>query len=77
MFISSSVLACSTCANAFKHAGQDAAGWSIAVMLMVIVPLAVCVLWFMIKIAKREKAGLDSKYCDDYIPPSVAPASNH
>lgn len=76
MFSASSVLACSTCANAFKHAGQDAAGWSIAVMLMVIVPLASCVLWFMVRLAKREREGLDSQYCDDYIAPSVASASN-
>lgn len=69
---SSSILACATCANAFKHGGQDAAGWSIAVMLMVIVPLATCVLWFMIRLAKRERDGLESQYSDDY----VAPVSN-
>ncbi len=76
MLIDSSILACSTCANAFKHAGQDAAGWSIAVMLMMIVPLALGVFWCMIRIAKRESAGLDPKYCDDYVAPTVAPASN-
>ncbi len=76
MFIDSSILACSTCANAFKHAGQDAAGWSIAVMLMVIVPLALGVFWSMLKIARRESAGLDPKYCDDYVAPPVASASN-
>lgn len=69
MFNALSVLACSTCANSFKHAGQNAAGWSIAVMLMVIVPLAAMVVWFMVRIAKREKAGLDSRYCDDYVAP--------
>jgi heme/copper-type cytochrome/quinol oxidase subunit 2 len=67
-----SVLACATCANSFKHGGQDAAGWAIALMLLVIVPLVTMVVWFMVKIAKRERAALDSQYCDDY----VAPHSN-
>lgn len=65
----SSILACATCADAFKHGGADAAGWSIAVMLMVIIPLISGVLWAMIRIAKREKAALDPQYCDDYVPP--------
>ena len=46
MFFPLSVLACATCANSFKHGGQNAAGWAIALMLMVIVPLAVMVLFF-------------------------------
>jgi|TARA_B110000881_G_scaffold221325_1_gene250172 heme/copper-type cytochrome/quinol oxidase subunit 2 len=71
MFFPLSVLACATCANSFKHGGQNAAGWAIALMLMVIVPLAVMVLYFMIRIARREKAGLDSRYCDDYVAPST------
>ncbi|MDG2399232.1 MAG: hypothetical protein P8M04_01545 [Akkermansiaceae bacterium] len=69
MISSSLVLACATCANAFKHGGEDAAGWAIALMLLVIVPLITMVLWFMVKIAKRERAGLDSQYCDDYVAP--------
>lgn len=69
--ITSSVLACATCADAFKHGGQDAAGWSIAVMLMVIIPLVSGVLWAMIRIAKREKAALDPRYCDDYVAPAT------
>jgi Na+/melibiose symporter-like transporter len=67
-----SLLACATCANSFKHGGQDAAGWAIALMLLVIVPLVTMVVWFMVKIAKRERAGLDPQFCDDY----VAPANN-
>ena len=69
MITPSSILACATCANAFKHGGQDAAGWAIALMLLVIVPLITMVVWFMLKIAKRERAGLDSQYCDDYVAP--------
>lgn len=66
----SSILACATCANAFKHAGADAAGWAIAVMLLLIVPIAIGILFFMVRMARREKAGLDERYMDDYIPPS-------
>ncbi len=69
MITLSSILACATCANAFKHGGQDAAGWAIALMLIVIVPLITMVVWFMVKIAKRERVGLDSQYCDDYVAP--------
>ena len=69
MITSSSILACATCANSFKHGGQDAAGWAIALMLLVIVPLITMVVWLMVKIAKRERVGLDSQYCDDYVVP--------
>ena len=69
MITSSSILACATCANSFKHGGQDAAGWAIALMLLVIVPLITMVVWFMVKIAKRERVGLDSQYCDYYVAP--------
>ncbi|MDB4353692.1 hypothetical protein N9Z02_00140 [Akkermansiaceae bacterium] len=62
------VVACSTCANAFKHAGGDAAGWAIAVMLCCIVPLVSGVLFLMIRMARREKAHLDPQYMDDYVP---------
>ncbi len=72
MVSESLIIGCSTCANAFKHAGGDAAGWAIAVMLMCIVPLISGVLFLMIRMARREKAGLDPKYLDDY----VAPPSN-
>ena len=65
-----SILACATCANSFKHGGQDAAGWAIALMLLVIVPLVTMVVWLMVKIAKREHAGLDPQFCDDYIAPT-------
>jgi hypothetical protein len=63
------IIACSTCANNFAHGGKDAAGWAIAVMLMTIVPLASAVLYFMIRVAKRERAGLDPSLIDDYIEP--------
>ena len=59
--------ACATCAQAFEHGGKDAAGWAIALMLLVIVPLITMVVWFMVKIARRERSGLDPQFCDDYI----------
>lgn len=62
--------ACATCAKAFEHGGKDAAGWAIALMLLVIVPLVSLVVWFMIKIARREQSGLDPQFCDDYVAPS-------
>lgn len=64
------IVACSTCANAFKHAGGNAGGWAIGVMLMCIVPLASGVLFFMIRMARREKAGLDPQYLDDFVSPT-------
>ncbi|MBR9759655.1 hypothetical protein GYB43_05000 [bacterium] len=63
-------LACSTCANNFLHSDNDAAGWAIAVMLFVIVPLAGGILALFIRMARRERAALDPQYSDDYIPPS-------
>ncbi len=75
MDVLSTTLACSTCANNFKHGGADAAGWSIAVMVMLIVPLATAVLFLMIRMAKREKAGLDPRYCDDYVAPPRSASS--
>jgi len=71
MNIIPSILACASCADAFKHGGADAAGWSIAVMLFIIVPIATGVVFFLIRMARREKAGLDPKYMDDYIPPTT------
>ncbi|MGC6426719.1 MAG: hypothetical protein ACON5H_06950 [Akkermansiaceae bacterium] len=70
MIFDSSILACSTCASAFEHGGGNAGGWAIAVMLMTIVPLACGVLFFMIRMARREKTMLDPQYVDDYVPPT-------
>jgi len=64
------IIACSTCANAFKHAGGDAAGWAIAIMLMCIVPLVSGVLFLMVRMARRERAHLDPQFMDDYVAPS-------
>jgi len=63
-------LACSTCANNFFNSDNDAAGWAIAVMLLVIVPLVGGILALFIRMARRERTALDPEYCDDYVPPS-------
>lgn len=73
---SSLLIACSTCANNFKHAETNAAGWAIAAMLVVIVPIMFGVMWCMISIARREKAGLSDEYLDDYCPPTKLGGNN-
>lgn len=70
MIFETSILGCTTCANSFKHAGDNAGGWAIAVMLMLIVPIASTVLFFMIRMARREGAALDPQFIDDYVPPT-------
>ena len=71
MITESHLLACSTCANNFIHADTNAAGWSIAVMLFIIVPLASLIMFYFVRMARRENEALDPQYCDDYIPPST------
>ena len=70
MITESLILACSTCANNFIDGDTNAAGWSIAVMLFIIVPLASLIMFYFIRIARREKEALDPQYNDDYIPPT-------
>lgn len=70
MTFETSILGCTTCANSFKHAGDNAAGWAIALMLLLIVPMASAVLFFMIRMARREGAALDPQFNDDYVPPT-------
>ncbi|MGJ8696331.1 MAG: hypothetical protein ACSHYF_08425 [Verrucomicrobiaceae bacterium] len=69
MISETAITACATCANAFKHSEGNAAGWAILVMLIMIVPLALGSLFFIVRMARREKAGLDARYMDDYVPP--------
>ena len=70
MITETTIIGCATCAGAFEHGGQDAAGWAIALMLILIVPMASTVLFFMIRMARREKATLDPQFIDDYVPPT-------
>lgn len=59
-------LACTTCAQTFKHGDgpNDAAGWAILFMLCVILPMIGGICFLMFRIAKRESQNLDPKYQD-------------
>lgn len=59
-------IACSTCAQAFEHAGKDAAGLAILFMLVVIIPILGAVGFFIFRIARREKLHFDPKYQDTF-----------
>ena len=57
-------LACATCARSFQEAGGDAAGWSILLMLAIIVPVLGATGVCMVRIVRREHETLDPKYLD-------------
>lgn len=61
-----SLIACATCANDFKYGGTNDAGWSILFMLAVIVPMLGGVIFFMIRLARREQAHLDPELRDEH-----------
>ncbi len=60
-------LACQACRGAFEEGGKDAAGWAIMFMLMIIIPMLAAVGFFIIRIAKRQKAHADSRYDDPFL----------
>ncbi len=66
-------LACATCRDTMIAGGGDAAGWSIFFLLGVVVAMLGGVGYFMVFLARREKANLDPTLSDDY----VGPASPH
>ena len=57
-------LACATCANSFKEAGGDAAGWAIMFMVGIIMPMAATVVFFIARLARREAANLEPQFRD-------------
>ena len=61
-------LACSTCRVTMVEAGGDAAGWSIFTLLVIIVAMLGGVVFFMFRIARREREHFDSSLSDDYVP---------
>ncbi len=63
-----SILSCSTCRVTMIEGGNDAAGWSIFFLLIVIVTLLGGISFFMFRIAKREKEHFDPTLSDDYVP---------
>lgn len=57
-------LSCTACAQAFEHAGKDAAGLAILFMLVTIIPLLAIISFFIVRIARREKLNFDPQYQD-------------
>ena len=62
------LISCSTCRVNFSEAGGDAAGYSIFVLLIVILAVLGGVGFFMIRLIRRENDNLDPELRDDYIP---------
>jgi hypothetical protein len=62
------LFACTTCRVTMVEAGGNAAGWSIFVLLMVILPVLCGTVFFMFRIARRERQHLDPELVDDYLP---------
>lgn len=65
--LTSSILACLTCARSFADhdGGGNAAGWAIGFMLMVLVFVLGTLFVTMIRLAKREQANLDPEFMDE------------
>lgn len=61
-------LACSTCANSFREAGGQAAGWSILFLLAIILPLLGGVGLCMFRIIRRSDQALDPELRDEPSP---------
>lgn len=65
MFNAVNLLACSTCRVTMLEGGGDAAGWSIFALLMIILPVLAGVVFFMFRIARREREFLDPDLMDE------------
>lgn len=65
-------LACSTCRATMIDGGGDAAGWSIFFLLGVILAMLGGIGFFMVCMARREKANFDPTLSDDYVPTESA-----
>lgn len=63
-----SILSCSTCRVTMIEGGNDAAGWSIFFLLVVIVAMLGGIGFCMFRIAKREREHFDPSLSDDYAP---------
>ena len=58
------IVACSTCAHSFQQAGGNAAGWAIMLMVLIIMPMAAGIVFFIARIARREAEALDPQFQD-------------
>ena len=61
-------LACGTCRETMLVGGGDAAGWSIFSLLLMILAMLGAIVFFMIRISRREKLHFDPSLSDDYVP---------
>ena len=66
-----SILACATCASNFQDDTTNAAGWSIFVMLVIILPMLTGVVFFMVRLARRSGECLDPELRDE-LPPAAS-----
>lgn len=60
-------LACQACRGNFVDQGGQAASWAIFFMLMIIIPMLIAVGFFIIRIARRQKAHADTTYDDPFL----------
>jgi hypothetical protein len=63
------LLACSTCRVSMIDGGGDAAGWSIFFLLVVVLAMLGGIVFFMFRIARRERENFDPALSEDYCPP--------
>ncbi|MFC5051235.1 hypothetical protein ACFPK9_11520 [Rubritalea spongiae] len=64
--ISNLNIACTTCANAFEKAGDNAAGYAILFMLCLLIPILGTLGFVIFRIARRSKANFDPQFQDPY-----------
>lgn len=64
--ISSLNIACITCAKAFEHASDNAAGYAILFMLCLLVPILGTLAFAMYRISRRSKENFDPQYQDPF-----------
>jgi hypothetical protein len=71
--ISHPILACTICGYHSPENTSDAAGYSIFFLLIVILLILGSVIFFMVRVMRRERDNLDPELQDDYVP--APPAS--
>ena len=59
------ITACSVCMGSGKeHLGSVAAGYAMLVMLVIILPMLCAIIFFVMRMARRETANLDPSLSD-------------
>lgn len=61
-----SLLACLTCAKTFEHAGGNAAGYAILVMLILLVLVLGIVAYCFIRLGLKSRQAMDPEYADTF-----------